>query len=169
MFRFGFLSALGFALAVFLSLSACSRWLSVGFADISISSSRCSRFHANVYALCLSDVALCAFGRSVLPLAVLCSFLPCSRCCRGFGFRSVAVRWSVTALFIGFIPFAPCQAWIDWFTLSGWSLRLGGRWALYLCSVCPLGHLAQPLDMSQCSRGSIPFFPRSLSVGVADL
>ena len=140
--------------AVFLPLSVCPRWLSSGFSAVSSGVGGFSRFNTNAYVLRLSDIALCAFGRSVLPSAVVWSpFCPATLSgglsvirCRVLPFRSV------TALTIGFIPFAPCQMWVDCLTFSGRSLRLGGRWVLYLCSVCPVGHLAQPFDVSQCPR-----------------
>lgn len=84
-FRFGFLSALGFALAVFLPLSVCPRWLSSGFSAVSNSVNGFSRFRRSADRLRHSDIAPCAFGRSVLPSAVVYSFLPCLRCCRGLG------------------------------------------------------------------------------------
>lgn len=124
MFRFGLLSALGLTFAVFLPLSVCPRWLSSGFSAVSSGVGGFSRFRRSIDRLRLSDIAPCAFGRSVLPSAVVYSFLPCHRCCRGFGLWSVAVRWSVAALVIGFIPFAPCQMWVDCLTFSGRSLRL---------------------------------------------
>ena len=72
-------------LAVFLPLSVCPRSLSSGFSAVSSGVGGFSRFRRSADRLRLSDIALCALGRSVLPLAGVCSFLPCLRCCRGLG------------------------------------------------------------------------------------
>lgn len=71
------LSALGFALAVFLSLTVCPRWLSSGFSAVSSSVGGGSRFRRSADRLRLSDVAPCLWAVCPALGGCSCSFLPC--------------------------------------------------------------------------------------------
>ena len=104
MFRFGLLSALGLTFAVFLPLSVCPRWLSSGFSAVSSGVGGFSRFRRSADRLRLSDVAPCAFGRSVCPRLLFIPFCPVSVAVGAWVCWSVAVRLSVGVCSVRLFP-----------------------------------------------------------------